>query len=255
MHRRGFTSRACRRASHPGAGPQAGAAFTLIELLVVIAIISVLAAILFPVFAQAREKARQTSCLANAKQIGLSVTMYMQDYDGALPLTRHAGALAGWIEACQPYIKNRTVYRCPSDTPPTGWAETQAEFEAVPATRRLSSYYTNAWLAGTNRYGSDAAVNRPASLIYVAESPEDTLSDHFHPMCWGEADPEYPTCTASPSFWDSARSETKEIALRRHQDGSNYIYLDGHAKWGKWSQVYWQDKARGVYEGSFDPRQ
>lgn len=233
--------------------PHRAIGFTLIELLVVLAIVAILSAILFPTFTQARGRARQTACLSNTKQIGLAVSLYLQDYDGTLPLNRHAGALAGWIESCQPYIRNRGIFCCPSDVSTVGWASTQAEFEAVPATKRLSSYYTNAWLAGNNRFGSDAAVSSPASVIYVAESPHDQLGDHFHPMCWGAADPDYPACSKSAWAWDGANNETSEIALRRHNNGSTYIYMDGHARWHKWSQVYWQ--APGVYEGNFDPRQ
>jgi prepilin-type N-terminal cleavage/methylation domain-containing protein/prepilin-type processing-associated H-X9-DG protein len=231
------------------------AAFTLIELLVVIAIVATLAAILFPVLVQARGKAGQCACLSHSRQIGIAATMYMQDYDGVLPLTRHASPLAGWLESVQPYVKSRGVFRCPGDASSIGWAQTQAEYEAVPIEKRLSSYYINAWLAGSQGYGHDAAVQIPASVIYVAESPDDSRSDHFHPMCWGETDPEMPGCARSPFAWNAATGETREIALRRHNDGSNYIYVDGHAMWRTWRQVWWQDRARGVYEGDFDPRQ
>src|SRR5437899_7088536 len=101
-------------------------AFTLIELLVVIAIIAILAAILFPVFAQAREKARAISCLSNTKQVSLGVLMYVQDYDETFPLytyriTRHPGdppftpdveeRSNGWNEVINPYIKSVQLYR------------------------------------------------------------------------------------------------------------------------------------------------
>src|SRR5690242_19358076 len=111
-------------------------AFTLIELLVVIAIIAILAAILFPVFAQAREKARQTSCLSNMKQIALSVQMYMTDNDGRLffrattnaDSTRAHVSVARthpdfnalqWWNQLMPYIKNQQIFTCPSDGNPT----------------------------------------------------------------------------------------------------------------------------------------
>jgi prepilin-type N-terminal cleavage/methylation domain-containing protein len=114
---------------HCSNAPRTGAhrsGFTLIELLVVIAIIAILAAILFPVFAQAREKARQTSCLSNTKQMGLAVLMYIQDYDEVTPLAYHNPSWGGtqgphtnfyasWWSFIYPYNKSSQVTRCPSN--------------------------------------------------------------------------------------------------------------------------------------------
>jgi prepilin-type N-terminal cleavage/methylation domain-containing protein len=138
--------------------------FTLIELLVVIAIIAILAAILFPVFAQAREQARKTACLSNMKQIGLASNMYLQDFDETFPFSW--GAMGRWIEELQPYIKSASsggnqatgagpnvVWHCPSDANP---------FEA--AQKNWISYASNPSLwaeAGTRpsirgKYGATA---------------------------------------------------------------------------------------------------
>ncbi|HEY3331539.1 MAG TPA: DUF1559 domain-containing protein [Capsulimonadaceae bacterium] len=109
-----------------------GQAFTLIELLVVIAIIAILAAILFPVFAQAREKARQTACLSDLKQIGLGITQYEQDYDEMTPCGyKTTGGGGGWAGQIYSYVKSEKVYTCPSD----------------PSKRPTCSYAYNANLA------------------------------------------------------------------------------------------------------------
>ena len=111
-------------------------AFTLIELLVVIAIIAILAAILFPVFAQAREQARQTTCLCNLKQLGTGLMMYAQDYDETLPAWPFSGKPGGvfndprfrvwgyslWVDAVMPYVKNRAVFSCPDGPRLNRWS-------------------------------------------------------------------------------------------------------------------------------------
>jgi prepilin-type N-terminal cleavage/methylation domain-containing protein/prepilin-type processing-associated H-X9-DG protein len=109
-------------------------AFTLIELLVVIAIIAILAAILFPVFAQAREKARQSSCASNEKQLGLAIIQYTSDYDGTFPIGWNQGEYinGAWPIRIAPYVKNLGVFVCPSDAKggEASWAGIKASYAA-----------------------------------------------------------------------------------------------------------------------------
>jgi prepilin-type N-terminal cleavage/methylation domain-containing protein/prepilin-type processing-associated H-X9-DG protein len=138
--------------------------FTLIELLVVIAIIAILAAILFPVFAQAREKARAITCVSNVKQIGLGTMMYVQDYDEQFPFAYGTG-LGTWIDVIDPYIKvmgNRSgqgaagvaFFHCPSDARST-----------IP---QNISYGTNACVSGESG-NTPSGVSVPAGGIYISE--------------------------------------------------------------------------------------
>src|SRR5436190_2307149 len=143
-------------------------AFTLIELLVVIAIIAILAAILFPVFAQAREKARGISCLSNTKQVDLGVQMYVQDYDETFPMDYYNTLFApsdppftpvvpetivGWNEAIHPYVKNVQLFRCPSSprgNPLTVGADGSTFGNDDSAPTGATGYSINARLVGND---------------------------------------------------------------------------------------------------------
>ena len=195
--------------------------FTLIELIVVIAIIAVLAAILFPVFAQARSKARATVSLSNARQFGMALTMYTQDYDEGLPLTDHAGAMASWIETVQPYVKARLLNRIVDDA--------SQNWETYPSepNRRHSSYAINAYLAGPMTMGG---ISAPASCIYLVEYRENKAADHVHPMCW-----EPYGCNFGSHFLLLSKDEVEK---ERYQGGAHYVFVDGHAKWHRFDQTY-----------------
>ncbi len=192
--------------------------FTLIELLVVIAIIAILAAILFPVFARAREKSRQTACLSNLKQLSLGVLMYAQDYDGRLIPSRDNTNKLIWPAYLEPYVKNTQVFICPS-----------AADESVYGKRwnqrgRLS--------IGLNRDMEDRSTDiarklsehpYPAATILLADStPNDLNSGGRGYQVMADRQP----------------NSQSGIGMR-HNGGTNVGFLDGHAKWYEsWS--IWQ---------------
>jgi prepilin-type N-terminal cleavage/methylation domain-containing protein/prepilin-type processing-associated H-X9-DG protein len=219
--------------------------FTLIELLVVIAIVAILAAILFPVFARAREKARQTQCLSNTRQMGLAVQMYLQDFDERFPLDSHTGSGASWtwLFTLEPYTKTRLLYRCPSD-PSTNW-ERPRPGQRTP---RRVSYGTNFWMLPALwgeqdclGYNSLASIVSPANTIYIAEVKENTTVDHYHPGAW-----RFPNECSSVYYIEP----NQELAMTWHSGGANYTYVDGHAKWHRFEQTWTPDGTIDRY----DPR-
>ena len=211
--------------SSQSARRRAASAFTLIELLIVIAIIAVLAAILFPVFAQARDKARGTAALSNARQIGMAISMYCQDWDEGLPLNSHS-ANASWIDTLQPYVKTPLLNRAPGDRSVNWESPLPGE-----TTMRRSSYATNAYLTPGGGFMTLASVANPAQCVYVVELKENKTGDHIHPQCWSSAG-----CLHGGRTF---RIDPKtEIEAERYQGGAHYVFVDGHAKWHKFEQTY-----------------
>ncbi len=242
--------------------------FTLIELLVVIAIIAILAAILFPVFAQARDKARSTQCLSNLKQIGLAMLQYTQDYDERFPPSRFANATDGnrntpWSVTVFPYVKNVGVFRCPSD--PT--AADRAAPSWCPAAmliggrdRQTRSMAVVAWVgggAGANPAGimapnwgvSQAEIEKPASTVMIAERFESATvclatSVHYHGTgdFWqGRLLPSVVNGLSvqivDPAAILRGVGGGTDFSSRYHQTGFNILFGDGHCKWTRWSQT------------------
>ena len=184
--------------------------FTLIELLVVIAIIAILAAILFPVFAQAREKARQTTCTSNMKQMGLAMMMYAQDYDEQLPLSHTADPWwwNDWKYRILPYTKNEDIFNCPS---------APANLNRPNGT---GPYGINAYIgeAGTWAYHALAAIPEPAQTLLLGENRDGD---------WVvEPNPDYCSTIPLPGPWIDPG-----WVRPAHFEGANLAYCDGHAKW------------------------
>ncbi len=231
--------------------------FTLIELLVVIAIIAILAAILFPVFAQAREKARQTQCLSNIKQIGTAGQMYMQDWDeGLIP---YNGANYNFAELMNPYVKNWRMFYCPS----APWKPTPDAhaFWAV-------NYGINNWMGLYLDANGNAAdplrtlgqISKPSEIIMYGDSGLFWMSG------WGILYPAtsggcyLPGSKGSKDLIDTTLTPpvsqaTGDFANGRHNGGVNMCYWDGHAKFLKSYDLVRQAReewnAWGGVEGPF----
>jgi prepilin-type N-terminal cleavage/methylation domain-containing protein/prepilin-type processing-associated H-X9-DG protein len=208
--------------------------FTLIELLVVIAIIAILAAILFPVFARAREKARQSSCLSNVKQLTTGVMMYVQDYDErfmASTLNASTEPWLFWPHQLMPYVKNWQVMQCPS-----------SQYHA-----RNYTYHSRTYGARPN-YAITNAIYRPGPMLAEIETPADKILifDSNHPVL---GDIRGMLTSKKCREWGCGSNvrDTKEW-LVNHNGGVNIGYCDGHAKWQSGNNAW------GAYRsGAMDP--
>jgi prepilin-type N-terminal cleavage/methylation domain-containing protein/prepilin-type processing-associated H-X9-DG protein len=204
--------------------------FTLIELLVVIAIIAILASILFPVFARARENARRASCQSNLKQIALGVFMYAQDYDEKLPKASvNATATTtnpyGWADAMQPYLKSTQIFQCPSETLSTNTDATYGE-------------YSDYWINGRADGMADAQFDAPAVTVLLGDgagtataggtSPNDSTGGYKGSARYQTSGTGGTACAGT-----YAKRAAAFDGAQRHLDGANFAFADGHVKWLK----------------------
>ncbi|HCU34963.1 MAG TPA: hypothetical protein DGT21_05735 [Armatimonadetes bacterium] len=175
--------------------------------------IAILAAILFPVFARAREKARQSSCLSNVKQIMLGMLMYAQDNDERLPVGGYSGGRY-WPQVIEPYLKNTQILVCPS------WSTLSA------GTNYGWNFYNFGYIDTDHRRHYSVPlgeVKTPAQCILIGDSDMYTIAtDTLYTMNYLLYAPNY--------------SSTYGLS-RRHNEGGNYGYIDGHAKWSKWQDL------------------
>ncbi|MEO6906637.1 MAG: DUF1559 domain-containing protein [Abditibacteriaceae bacterium] len=251
---------------------QQRSAFTLIELLVVIAIISILAAILFPVFARARENARRATCQSNLKQIALGIMMYNQDYDGTYPMLQTGGPGGpaggiqwGWYYSDGSYAGVDSSNSVPLDTTLQPYLKSTQIFSCPSMLSGYNDYFYNSNLGvgissecqytGTNPCNKkESSLVAPVTTIMLGDTGRSTYFQAANCHTWNysdcpESNPQGASAPGSgwsdqlPNAWPSAAQTT--AMQTRHLEGLNYAFADGHVKWLKWGQLTYDNPNAG----------
>ena len=234
--------------------------FTLIELLIVIAIIAILAAILFPVFATAREKARQTACVSNEKQLGLAFLQYVQDYDEFAIQGRDLyGTGNCWAGILYPYVKSINVFLCPSDTisgdvssyaynsnfvfpSPTAWTSGTGQATALSTTKLLAPGKTIVFAEVSGSGGYDITQEALQTSIFNGWSPTGTglgTASNSQPVGGSTSGAALQWATGyTIDVGEAPKPACFTGQVGRHNNGANYLFADGHAKWLMPTLVY-----------------
>jgi prepilin-type N-terminal cleavage/methylation domain-containing protein/prepilin-type processing-associated H-X9-DG protein len=231
--------------------------FTLIELLVVIAIIALIAAILYPVFASAREKARQTTCASNLKQLGLGVLQYAQDNDDCFPV-EFGGSNICWEITIYPYVKNSMVYVCP---------DALSTIKGFPAqfiaTNYSDDYWTSSYAANDDTfdptsqyYGTTKpavilmnSIPKPDQMVMLFDSDLDvnaagnaTSGNSFYGGFYFNIPTSIGPCNNGAPSTDSD-CRTANFPPARHNNGDNFCFADGHVKWAANETIWDRNQA------------
>jgi prepilin-type N-terminal cleavage/methylation domain-containing protein/prepilin-type processing-associated H-X9-DG protein len=206
--------------------------FTLIELLVVIVIISLLAAILFPVFGRARENARRTSCQSNLKQLGLGITQYAQDYDERMPGVSIGGSGPyRWEERVMPYLKNTQIFRCPSNN-----TNTTIVSSIVDPTLSIKNHY----LANGNKDSNPSSFDYPRPMDSTdVGSPWSAVARSLSEIQQASQCilvKEYKGTSTNPNV--GSYSSNYGFPFISHLSTTNFLFADGHVKAMKPTQTY-----------------
>jgi len=271
----GTTGRIAQRPKRQAKHNRVLRGFTLIELLVVIAIIALLAAILFPVFARARENARRSSCQSNLKQISLGAHQYLQDYDSmyAPVLVGPAASPKGWAEIMQPYLKSTQVLQCPSTKYfgdavydysdyfyNSNFGLESGIYEALGSSGLCPNPGANSCLK------KEAQIESPAVTIMFGDGGRFASSQRANCHAWNscaDANGDFPAYQSGiPPGWAAyqdkgtndwanetmatdAQPHWRTSIMVRHLEGANYAFADGHVKWYKRDALTYQNPSVG----------